>query len=67
MKFSAAIVVCAVAASLAGCGVVAKVNARNEMTQSEATYKACLAQHPQDIRPCDGARLAYEARKGAKA
>jgi outer membrane biogenesis lipoprotein LolB len=46
---------------LAACGVVAKANARNDMQQSLAVYKACLAQHPQDVSQCEGARLAYDA------
>jgi len=38
-----------------------KVNARTEMTQSDAAYKTCLAQHPGNVSACEGARLAYEA------
>jgi hypothetical protein len=45
---------------VAGCGVAAKMQARNEMMQSEATYKACLAEHPDNISACAGARAAYE-------
>jgi len=47
--------------SVAACGVAAANNARDNMQQSLALYKACLADHPQDVTPCQGARLAYEA------
>jgi hypothetical protein len=45
---------------LTGCGVAAKVNARNDLEQSKAAYKECLAQHPQDVRACEGLRMSYE-------
>ncbi len=48
-------------ATVAGCGVVAKVNARNDMEQSKAVYKNCLAQNPQNVSACEGYRLSYEA------
>jgi len=47
--------------SLTGCGIAAKVNARNDMEQSKVAYKACLAEHPQDVSFCKGAKAAYEA------
>ncbi len=46
---------------LAGCGIAAKVDARNAMMQSEATYKACLAQNPANLHACDAARAAFDA------
>jgi hypothetical protein len=49
------------AALLSSCGIAAKVNARNDTEVSKATYKACLAQHSQDVSACEGARQAYEA------
>jgi hypothetical protein len=49
------------AGALAGCGVAAKVNARNDMEASKAAYKACLAQHPQDVGDCAGPGEAYQA------
>ena len=62
MRFLAiALALMAAAVGLGGCGIAAKVNARNEMTQTEAAYKACLAQHPGNSSACDAARLAYEA------
>jgi hypothetical protein len=44
-----------------GCGIAAKVDARNNMQQSLAAYKACLAQHPQEVKACDANKLAYDA------
>lgn len=46
---------------LAGCSVVAKVDARNDMEKSKTAYKDCLARNPETISACEGARLAYEA------
>ena len=46
---------------LAACGIVAKVSARNDMEESKAAYKVCLAQHPNDVSACEAARLVYEA------
>src|SRR5882724_8026928 len=49
-----------VIASLAGCGIAAKVNARHDMEASKVAYKACLAQRGQDVAVCDARRRAYE-------
>ena len=49
------------AALLGGCGIAAKVQNRNNMQDSLAAYKGCLASHPADVQSCEGARLAYEA------
>jgi hypothetical protein len=46
---------------LSGCGIAAKVNARNDLEQSKAAYKDCLSQHPDDIPACAGLHTAYEA------
>jgi hypothetical protein len=46
---------------VAGCGIAAKINARNDMQASKAVYKACLAQHQEDVAACEGPREAYEA------
>jgi hypothetical protein len=54
-------IVPALAVLLSGCGVAAKVNARQDMEASKVAYKACLAQHEQDAAACDGLRRAYEA------
>lgn len=51
----------AICLALAGCGVAAKVNARNEMMQSESAYKACLAQNPQSIHACNASQAAFDA------
>jgi hypothetical protein len=50
-----------VLAALGGCGIAAKVNARNDVEASKSAYKACLALHPQDVAACEGPREAYEA------
>jgi hypothetical protein len=47
---------------LAGCGIEAKVEARNEYRASVEAYKDCLAQHP-NPKDCDSLRLALEADK----
>jgi hypothetical protein len=46
---------------LAGCGIAAKVHARDNMEASLAAYKGCLTQHPSDVSQCEGYRLAYQA------
>src|SRR5271155_699750 len=51
----------ALAGLVAGCGIAAKVNARNDMEASKSAYKACLAEHPKDPAACEGPREAYEA------
>jgi N-acetyl-beta-hexosaminidase len=53
-----AMVICT---SLIGCGIAAKVNARNDMEQSRDAYKACLAQNANNIHACDAAAAAYNA------
>jgi hypothetical protein len=47
---------------LAGC-VVGGEDARHDMEESKAAYKACLA--PQESEACDGLRQAYEADRSA--
>src|SRR5579883_988308 len=50
------------ALALTGCGVAAKVDARNNMQQSLVAYKQCLAQHPDNARQaCEATKLAYDA------
>ena len=48
-------------ALVTGCGIVAKVQAREDMQASKARYKACLEQNPQTPANCESARLLYEA------
>jgi hypothetical protein len=55
------LIVPALAVLLSGCGIAAKVNARQDMAASKVAYKACLAQHGPDVAACDGPRRAYEA------
>jgi hypothetical protein len=50
-----------VAVSLQGCGLAAKMDARNDMEGSKAAYKACLAQNPGKVSACEAERLSYEA------
>jgi hypothetical protein len=47
--------------ALTGCGIAAKVDARNNMQASLVAYKACLAQNPQNLKACEASRLAYNA------
>jgi hypothetical protein len=51
----------AVFMTLAGCGVIAKIDARNDYQQSRAAYKQCLAENQSDPAACDARRLAMEA------
>jgi hypothetical protein len=48
-------------ATISGCGITAKVRARDDMEQSKVAYKECLGQHSQDPNQCEGLRRAYEA------
>jgi hypothetical protein len=61
MPISRLLILLALPWLLADCGVAAKVNARNEMEASKATYKDCLARNPQNVSACEGSRLSYEA------
>jgi hypothetical protein len=57
------VVACALA--LAGCGEVAKVDARTEYQKSVADYRACLDANPKDVHACDDKRLAMEVEERA--
>jgi len=46
--------------SIAGCGITAKVESRNEYQESAARYKACLTDNPSTPKNCEGLRLAME-------
>jgi hypothetical protein len=50
----------AVAFSLAGFGIGARVDARNDYQASAADYKVCLAANPASPQNCEGLRLAME-------
>lgn len=50
-----------IAMTLAGCGVAAMIQAREDMQTSKAAYKQCLAAHFQDPDKCESARRIYEA------
>jgi hypothetical protein len=49
------------AVPLAGCGITAKIDARQDYQASEAQYKACLSANPASPQNCEGFRLAMEA------
>lgn len=44
-----------------GCGIAAKVRARDDMEASKAAYKRCLEQNPNDPSKCEGLKRAFEA------
>jgi hypothetical protein len=56
----AAFATVAVAFSLTGCGIAARVDARNDYQTSAANYKGCLATNPASPQNCEGLRLAME-------
>jgi hypothetical protein len=47
--------------ALSGCGIGAKIEARNDVQQSKLNYKNCLANNPSSPQACESTRLAYEA------
>jgi hypothetical protein len=51
----------ALALSLSGCALAAKMDARNDMETSKAAYKACLADNPKNVSACESLRLSYDA------
>src|SRR5262245_4942888 len=53
--------VIALTLSLAGCGLAAKIDARNEYQSSTEKYKRCLEANTSNPRQCEGLRLAMEA------
>jgi hypothetical protein len=60
--------VAALCAALAGCGVVARmedrqeyVKARQQYDESTAAYRTCLVANGANLRACEGQRLAMEA------
>lgn len=44
---------------LTGCGIVAKVHARDDMMAAKEAYTGCLRQHNGEIGVCQGLREAY--------
>lgn len=58
MRFLSILLACL---SLAGCGVAARMDARNDYQASEAQYKTCLSANPSAPQNCEGLRLAMEA------
>jgi hypothetical protein len=49
------------AAMLALCGCAAGVDARSDMLASKTAFKGCLAQHPDNVKACEGASAAFQA------
>jgi hypothetical protein len=45
---------------LSGCGIAARVDARNDYQVSSANYKACLTANPAAPQNCEGLRLVME-------
>lgn len=54
----AATAVCAL--SVAGCGIAAKVDARENYQRSLAEYRACLEANSANVPACEGKRLIME-------
>jgi hypothetical protein len=60
-------VIATVAVLLCSCGAVEIFNYmnadhnRDNMVKSEAAYKGCLAEHPNNAAACESLRLAYQA------
>lgn len=48
------------ASLLGGCGVAAKIEARNDYRTSADQYKSCLTANPAAPQNCEGLRLAME-------
>lgn len=46
---------------LSGCGIVAKVNSRNDMLKTKTEYTNCLEQHSSNTSVCNGYKAAYKA------
>ncbi|MCX7124839.1 MAG: hypothetical protein NTU49_03625, partial [Gammaproteobacteria bacterium] len=62
MKKLLILVPLAVACSLlSGCGIVAKVDSRNEMMKTKDAYTNCLERHSRNISACNGYKAAYKA------
>lgn len=57
MRILAVIPLCGL---LAGCGIAARVDARNEYQVSAANYKTCLGVNPASPQACESLRLAME-------
>ena len=55
------LMIVAAAACATGCGIAAKVDARNEYQVSTEKYKQCLEANPSAPQQCEGLRLAMEA------
>ena len=61
MRLKLAILLGILSISVAGCGLAARTDARNEYRSSTADYKACLTANPATPQNCEGLRLAMEA------
>lgn len=50
-----------VSTTASGCGVAAKVQARNDMMQAKSVYTQCLSENSSDPSKCAGLKEAYDA------
>ena len=46
---------------VSGCGIAAKIQARNDMMQAKNAYTQCLAENSADSSKCQGLKEAYDA------
>lgn len=46
---------------LSGCGIVAKVQSRNDMMKVRSAYTHCLEAHSNNVAACNGYKAAYKA------
>lgn len=54
------VILLVVAGTLGGCGIAARMDARNDYQTAAANYKGCLAAHPASPQSCESLRLAME-------
>jgi hypothetical protein len=47
--------------ALGGCGIAAKVQARDDMMQAKSAYTQCLSENSSDPSKCAGFKEAYDA------
>lgn len=49
--------------ALGGCGLAAKIDAREGYQEATARYRSCLETNPANPRACEGLRMAMEAQE----
>jgi hypothetical protein len=55
------LVIVAIACAASGCGLAAKVQARDDMMQAKAAYTDCLQQNSAEPAKCTGLKEAFDA------